>query len=302
MKNKLIDAIRDLAIQYEAVDMEGALELMGVALRHRPNGAVIAAKVREYQAALGHLDEDRSVLRALLTERKLAVVPIGFRCHTAMELKKRFGIQQPSLPFDSGFFPPQAIARVLKNPRVALKYQDGGSTHGVCLKREAYIDPVHGLGIKFETKTYDYIDSSVKSLRGSDINQYLDTTFGYYTLDKKFDFVLAHYNWHPLATRKNALRIFDPEVNLEYINNLLNKRIERMLEICHAAEHVVFVYFENQGYNHMQIDDRFYSLFDFSDLEEACEERFGKKYSILNISDLESPKDLILLCSSNEQN
>lgn len=49
MHPELIDAIRDLAVQYEDVDLEGSLELMRIALKNRPHGSFLKTKVEQYE-------------------------------------------------------------------------------------------------------------------------------------------------------------------------------------------------------------------------------------------------------------
>lgn len=104
IQSKLIDSIRDLAIQYEDTDLEISLELMNIALKHRPDGRIIQIKVKEYKLSLQHDIEENNNLRDLIKSRKVAIIPIGFRCYTVSELKRKFAISQASLPFDIGFF------------------------------------------------------------------------------------------------------------------------------------------------------------------------------------------------------
>lgn len=52
MHPKLIDAIRDLAVKYEKTDVAGSLELMRLALKHKPHGPYIRAKVELYESIL----------------------------------------------------------------------------------------------------------------------------------------------------------------------------------------------------------------------------------------------------------
>lgn len=288
MNPKLINSIRDLAIQNENIDLKGALELMNIALKYRPNGPFIQAKAKEYEFLL-----QKKELNSLVEKQKIAIIPVGFRCHTSIQLKNQFSISQASLPFDSGFFPPQAVAKLLEEKFIDLKYGDNGLTHKVCVKTEPNEDPEYGLGVKFETKSYEYINRKTLSPDQKNINNYLDSTFGYYTLDCRLNYVLAHYNWHEFSSKTKSKGITDPETNLRNLSEMLNKRIERMFKLCNEAEFILFVFYENQKYKYMQIDENYYFLNDFSLLEQTCNKIFKGKYKIVQLTDIESAGDLI---------
>lgn len=163
----------------------------------------------------------------------------------------------------------------------------------MCVKIESNIDPKYGIGIKFETKTYEYINENVLSADQKDINHYLDSSFGYYTLDCHFNYVMAHYNWHQLASETKSKGITDPEINLKNMSQTLNRRIKKMINICDEAEYIIFVFYENQQYKYIQIDDKFYFLNDFSELKKVCDKIFKGKYKIIQLAEFESERDLI---------
>ena len=94
------------------------------------------------------------------------------------------------------------------------------------------------------------------------INKYLDSTFGYYTLDLDNEFVLAHYNWHIFADKDKLKGIYDPILNIKNINNILNRRIERMLNKCNTAKYILLIFGEAQEYKYMMIDDCHFDLED----------------------------------------
>lgn len=293
MKPKLIDAIRDLAVQYENKDKHGALELMTLALKHRPSGPFIKAKVEEYRTQIQRNNRDAIRLTKMIKDGNVAIIPIGFRCHTAMAIKVKLGISQPSLPFNSGFFSPHSVARLLTEQKVDLNYHDNGATHTVCTKTESNIDSIHGRGIKFETKGYDYINDAAKSRDQENINHYLDSTFGYYTLDRNCNYVLAHYNWHSFSDDRKSKGITDPAINLRETSEILSKRIDRMMRLCNKAEHIFFIFYESQKYNYIQIDNEYYFLDDFSEVREVCDKFFGDKYTLVRLSDINSVSDLL---------
>ncbi len=58
-----------------------------------------------------------------------------------------------------------------------------------------------------------------------------------------------------------------------------------MLDLCHKAKYVFFVYL-NQNGDYIKIDDEFYDLTDYSDLEACLESKYKFKYSILNAQDI----------------
>lgn len=74
-------------------------------------------------------DEAQLRLQKLLADGELAIVSAGFRCFTKIELSKQLGIDQESLTFDSGFFPPAALARMLESDVIDLS-----KGHTACIK------------------------------------------------------------------------------------------------------------------------------------------------------------------------
>jgi hypothetical protein len=290
LKNKDINLIRDAAIKLEKTDLEMAHDLMAIAHRTRPGGPFIKKKLLEYQERLEALDPEiieKSKLRDLVSSGELVIIPIGFRCHTKGFIFNKLGVKpQASLPFDSGFFSPNAVASVLNYHKVELSFDGVGENHFVCVKTENNDDEQYGLGIKFETSTYEDINAVATSRNVPGINKYLDSTFGFYTLDVKHQFVLAHYNWHPLSSDEKSKGIVDPAENLQIINSMMDRRIQRMMELIENAKHVFFVFGENQNYSYLQIDDSVCHLDDFDRLHTVCVQKFGDKFTIVkNIQD-----------------
>ncbi len=289
MNKRTIDAIKDLALKYESEDLEVAYELMSIAHKERPNGPLIKKKFLKYQQLLGENDGAKSKLHQAVVAGDIAIIPIGFRCHTAKKITELLGVRQASLPFDSGFFSPKSVASVLSNPKIELKYHDQGSTHRVCIKKAKYRDMLNGIGIKFEISDYDFINSMASHPEMENINNYLDSTFGYYTLDVKHQFVLAHYNWHKFSHPSKSKGVVDPEKNLENINDMFNRRLDRLFNLCRKAKHIFFVYGEFQKFNYIQIGSEFHDLNEFSDLEKVIKNIFDKPHSIINLS---KPSDI----------
>ncbi len=292
MNPKTIDAIRDLSLTFEESNLQVAYELMKIAHNERPKGPFIKRKFLEYKQKLEEpiAPVENVKLLSLLKSGDIAIIPIGFRCHTKSMIKSKLGFSQPSLPFDSGFFSPHAVASIFTLPKVALSYVDT-ATNTVCKKYENYQEVEKGTGIKFELSSYKEIDSLVSSIDMPKINQHLDSTFGYYTLDKKHKFILAHYNWHLFADDVKSKGVKSPKDNIPLINEMLNKRIERMLELCHKAKYVFFVYL-NQNGDYIKIGDEFYDLTDYSNLEACLNSKYKFKYSILNAQYI-SAKDML---------
>jgi len=292
MNPKTIDAIRNLALTFEKSNLQVAYELMEIAHKERPKGSFIKKKYLAYKQKLeAPIPSVENVkLLSLLKSGDIAIIPIGFRCHTKMMIKDKLGFSQASLPFDSGFFSPHAVASIFNLPKVALNYADDTS-HTVCIKYENYQEVQKGKGIKFELSSYQEIDDIALLTNLPELNHYLDSTFGYYTLDKSHKFILAHYNWHLLADDIQSKGIKHPMDNIPLINEMFNKRIERMLELCHRAKYVFFVYL-NQNGDYIKIGDEFYDLADYSELESCLDSKYEFKYSILNAQNI-SAKDML---------
>jgi hypothetical protein len=228
---------------------------------------------------------------------ELAIIAIGFRCFTKSKIKERLGVElKKSYPFDNGFFPPISIARVLKTKRINLNFDQPRPNHTVCIKYENYNDPAFGYGIKFRSSTYEEINSAVASRDMDGINKYLDSSFGYYTLDMENQFVLAHYNWHSFANEKKPERIHDPIANINNINGMLNRRLDRMFEKCNAAKYVLLVFGETQGYRHMMIDDHHFDLNDLSPIEKVAKEIFvHSNVFVKKLDDVNTPQKVLSL-------
>ena len=182
---------------------------------------------------------------------------------------------------------------MLSNPKIELSHSDGGLTHKVCIKIEVNKHPIHGRGIKFKLSSYEEINSIVTDKNIEGINKYLDATFGYYTLDVEHEFVMAHYNWHKFADVSHTKGVTCPVENLQNINTILNRRIERMFDLCYKAKLIFFVYGETQNYNYLQVDKEFYSLNDFSKLEKVMHDKFGSKSLIIDINKVNDARELM---------
>ncbi|EAI9961182.1 hypothetical protein C5441_07765 [Campylobacter coli] len=159
----------------------------------------------------------------------------------------------------------------------------------MCLKYEYYKDENIGLGIKFQTSSYEEINKLALSRKDPTINILLDSTFGYYTLDLKHKFVLAHYNWHKFADRKLSKGIVDSKANIKNIEDTLNRRIERMHDLINKSEYILGIYFNNQNYKYMMIDDIIYSLEDFDSLINLLNKLFPSKKVIFRA--IRKPKE-----------
>lgn len=283
MQDKEINLIRNAALKLEDTELKMAHDLMELAHKARPEGPFIKKKLLEYKAALAanNVTESDLAFRKLVSDGDVAVIPIGFRCYTTRMIKKKLGIEQASLPFDSGFFSPYSVASVLKTPLINMSFEGEGKDHSVCMKNENHEDPLHGTGVKFQSSSYTELNSCLSGKTTPELNKYLDSTCGYYTLNRQHMFVLAHYNWHPLADESKSHGIVNPQENLISINNMLNRRIDRMMEMIKRAKHVFFIFGNSQGYQNMQIDEHYFKLHDFDELQAVCEEKFGDKFTII---------------------
>jgi len=223
-------------------------------------------------------------LRDMVASGELAIVSAGFRCFTKTELIRQLGIQQESLAFDSGFFPPQAVARMLESDTIDLT-----PGHTACIKTENYQDAQLGKGIRFERSTYAKVDQLATDPAMRGLNHYLDTTFGYYTVDEANGYILAHYNWHRFGAGKGG-RVHDVPGNIVKIGAMLTKRLDRIKQKCRDARAVLMVVGETQGYDYMMIDDAVFPLGETGPVDDACKKLFGAKCQMVTLADVATPQ------------
>lgn len=179
-----------------------------------------------------------------------AHIPCGFRCYTKIYIKKNYNINQPSLPFDSGFFSPYSIRKILNTKYIHLTLENTAP----CIKIERYLEN-NKKGVKFIESSYKEINEYIE--KNGHSNKYLDTTGGYYTLLKDYDCVLAHYNWHKLSGKK----ITDPKENLKNIEDLLNRRKERLENIIKNSD-ILNIYHKQCGAQFIIINKNKFNLCD----------------------------------------
>ncbi len=220
---------------------------------------------------------------------ELAIISAGFRCFTKTEITKQLGIAQETLAFDWGFFPPSAVARMLESDTIDL--QQG---HTACMKFENFEHDRFGKGLRFTSSSYDEIDRLASSPIVPDLNQLLDSTFGYYTLDVTNRFVLAHYNWHKFASGKIG-RVWDVPANVRSAGELLTNRLKRLKQKGMNARAVLLVLGETQGYKYMMIDDDVLFLDDYSAVTDAAIGLFGRKCQIVTLDDISTPEKTLEL-------
>jgi len=283
LNSNTINAIRDLALQLESEDIHTAHQLMSLAYSARPTGAFMLKKLNEYHNKINPSPLKKK-LKNMFERGEIAIIPIGFRCFTKIDICSTLEISQPTLPFDNGFFPPSSISSILQNPTINLT----DSNHSVCMKYENHYDTNLGLGIKFKTSTYNEINTLATHTDIEGIKQYLDGTFGYYTLDPQHNYILAHYNWHPFASQSHTDRIYNPKHNIKQINTLLNTRIQTMFHICNHAKYIFFVFGEYQDYHYMSIDTMQFDLHNYQEIQTVAKEIFSAKSFVLNANDFEN--------------
>ncbi|WP_148294116.1 hypothetical protein [Azospirillum sp. B506] len=236
-------------------------------------------------------------LHELIASGQLALIPAGFRCHTKLLLSEKFHVSQESLPFDSGFFPPAAVASLLRSDRVDLAQFGSEKGHAVCMKFEHFMHEEFGNGIKFQTSSYEEIDELARDRNAPNINQFLDSTFGYYTCDLRNCFVLAHFNWHKFSDIKNSGGSYDVLRNITHASSILTKRVNRMHETCFRAKWVVFAIYDIKKYKYMMIDDAIFDLNDFDVILSAATEVYGNKCQVVALSQINSPQDILDIIS-----
>ena len=118
-------------------------------------------------------------------------------------------------------------------------------------------------------------------------------------LDKKYNYVLAHYNWHKFADFDRSSGQIEPKENLVKINELMNKRIQRLVNICKNAKIIFFVYDETQGYNFMAVNNTYYSLNDLDPIKAAAEDTFNAKSIIIKAEEIKSPFHIMTIIKNN---
>jgi hypothetical protein len=93
LQPKAIDAIRDLAIKFEQDDLDVAQSLMSIAHEARPDGEFIKFKLSEYNRKISEdVAKSESELKKLISSGEVAIIPIGFRCHTKMNISDSLGV------------------------------------------------------------------------------------------------------------------------------------------------------------------------------------------------------------------
>lgn len=177
----------------------------------------------------------------------ICIIPCGFRCHTSVRLKKQGIISQATLPFDNGFFPSESIAKFISDSNIKLN-----QSNSIPMVKHGENTP----HLKFTSSTYSLIDNAIAKAKKYD-NTLLDATGGYYTWCKKYNFILAHYNWHISSNHGDGSKGIDH--NMAVITSLLNRRRQRLMDQINKANEVRLVYWP---FNHetICINDTQYDL------------------------------------------
>jgi hypothetical protein len=285
-------AIELLQVQAEALettDILTALQLIRIAHTSDPSQAAIAEQARAYAARERAL---RDALLQAVADQQIAIIPAGFRCYTKQRIRSLLGLSQASFPFDSGFFPPNAIASMIREPEIALNAEIPGS-YALCIKDDPVRAENGAKGIHFTRTTQHELDQQVQacSHQKTALNRYLDSTMGYYTLDERHQHILAHYNWHALSGRPSDLN-----ENLQAINQILNRRLNRLFRTLEQCQSALFVV-DHSGYQVLTVDQTHYSITDTADLTCALSQRFPEaRISLIqaNTLTLETATHLLL--------
>jgi hypothetical protein len=279
LSNIAIDRLRDKAIEIEKTDVSTALELMSLARISRPHGPTIAKRCKIYSEKQERLRE--AILSSVKNEQ-VAIVPVGFRCHTKASIKRMLGLAQAGLPFDTGFFSPHSIISMIMNPVIALDAQDV-KTYSLCIKDDPYKDESDVKAIRFTRECKQNIDLNVEHClkTNQSLHRYIDSTMAYYTIDETHYHVLAHYNWHSLSVRPSNMKD-----NLYSINQTLNRRLARLFHLIQSANTILLVWAQH-GYSYMQLDGSRYDLSDTTKLVDCFMSQFpGKRFNFVSSNDL----------------
>ena len=280
-----VDKIRDLAIELSKEgDIVAAFKLMELAHKSRKEGPLIKEKLNEYKNILLQDFNIAQKISKAVNSGHLAIIPAGFRCFTKQKIEDFTGIEQASLPFDYGFFSPHSIASILRNPTITT-CTTNPTSYSLCRKIEKYINTDGERGIRFETMSKEKIDQEVITATPSNVNQYLDATLGYYTLDNEHNYISAHYNWHAIKPGLSKQQS-DISYNIALLRQTLQRRIARMLKICEKAHRILFIVHETQNYKYIQIDKNEFKLDNIDPIKIAAIDLFGQKASAIHSNEL----------------
>jgi len=189
-------------------------------------------------------------------------IPVGYRCFTGLKMKA-YNLKVESLPFDSGFFPPQSIASVLKSGNMNLLLDDKTEPKNFSFCKK----------IKDGNSFQEISESEIeKQLKGGYNNQFLDSTCGYYTLNKEHNFVLAHYLWHKSSKKYKT----NYRNTIDIISDMFQRRLNRLNELCANHKNKFFIHYHRQPYNSVKINDNEYDLTDMDILKNQLTESFGE--------------------------
>ena len=96
---------------------------------------------------------------------------------------------------------------------------------------------------------------------------------------------MADFKWISLAHKKHSKGCKDMELNLKNISSLLNRRIKRMMDKCHSAKIIIFLYHNPSWNKFMLVGEKMMFLDDFSELQKTANNIFKSKvriYRLLN--------------------
>lgn len=191
-------------------------------------------------------------------------IPVGYRCNTAQILKK-FKLMTKSLPFDTGYFPPESVARVIKSQNMQLVYDKHGKFGNVKL---CEIIPGGGFKTTTENKLHKKIEDegpSIKLLGGNG---------GYYSCHTEHYYMLAHYLWH----ESSPIYKTDYKNVILEVSEMFQRRLKRVNELCNTYNNRFFIYYIGvpAPVNTLTIDNVDHDLTDMSLLKNQLNESFGE--------------------------
>lgn len=208
---------------------------------------------------------------------KIAHIPCGIRCTTKNKISA-LGVKQATLPFDWGFFSPQSILFFLEKEKIDINIHNTSP----CLKFEDSIVNSQK-GVLFKQSSYNAINNFIlkngferdcKTPFGKLCNRYLDTTRGYYTWVKDYNFVLAHYN----------SQLGDPIKNLQKIQETFSKRKQRLIELIHGSDKIHLYFHNPRNYDFIQIDDIRHEVKNSKNKLIEAFERFNKEIKFIDFN------------------
>lgn len=167
--------------------------------------------------------------------------------------------------------------------------REEGKDYRVCIKDEYIEDSGGSMCIRFQESSYAEIDERISHPGQPNINRFLDSTFGYYTLDTRHGYVLAHYNWHKFACGIKGDRPESSKSWLKGAEQIMNRRLSRLDTMCRTARSILCVHDKLPSLKTLKIGPVDYQLSSHNEVEKVFEKRYSKHARLIAITDFLKP-------------